>query len=514
MDILLAFNELDYNLASSLMSNIIPFALPLTPILPRVVGNLDYTQERRPLERINQLLATSDLEAQFIQASLGHRQPPTTAPADRMTPKQQVRFQEHSRRALRCNIARALLQVDYRGLAVRLADSPLYQWFCAVGELEVIQVPSKSTLQRYDAWVPTETLRPIMDQLLRAGRDEAPKLQLLQPLDLDRLFLDSTCLKAKIHFPVDWVLLRDGTRTVMKAVSLIRQQGLKQRMESPEKFIRRMNGLCIAMTQARRQPASKKQRKRVLRSMKRVVHAVAGHARRYRDLLDREWARTQWSRKQTEQVLKRLDGMLEQLPAAITQAHERIIGERPVKNADKMLSLYEPDLHVIVRGKAEAEVEFGNLLLLSESPAGLIADFQLFQDRVPADVSLLPESVERAEQALGQKLKGVGADRGFDSQANRACLEGKQIYNGICPKAPETLKQRLKQKKFVTAQRRRAQTEGRIGILKNNFLGRPLRAKGFVNRERAVAWAVLAHNLWVMARLPQRQVKEKQRKAA
>ena len=55
---------------------------------------------------------------------------------------------------------------------------------------------------------------------------------------------------------------------------------------------------------------------------------------------------------------------------------------------------------------------------------------------------------------------------------------------------------------FVGAQKRRAQTEWRIGILKNVFLQGVPRAKGFKNRELQVDWPVLAHNLWVAARLP------------
>jgi hypothetical protein len=53
------------------------------------------------------------------------------------------------------------------------------------------------------------------------------------------------------------------------------------------------------------------------------------------------------------------------LPRAQKQAHERIIGERKVANAEKILSLYEPDIQVLVRGNAGAEVEFGNKLLLA-----------------------------------------------------------------------------------------------------------------------------------------------------
>jgi len=39
--------------------------------------------------------------------------------------------------------------------------------------------------------------------------------------------------------------LRDATRTLMGSVRLIRDQGLKHRMEEPESFIGRINGLCI-----------------------------------------------------------------------------------------------------------------------------------------------------------------------------------------------------------------------------------------------------------------------------
>jgi hypothetical protein len=59
----------------------------------------------------------------------------------------------------------------------------------------------------------------------------------------------------------------------------------------------------------------------------------------------------------------------------------------------------------------------------------------------------------------------------------------------------------MKEEKFARLQRRRAQTEGRIGILKRNLLGRPMRAKGFEHRELALAWGVLTHNLWMLARM-------------
>ena len=85
--------------------------------------------------------------------------------------------------------------------------------------------------------------------------------------------------------------------------------------------------------------------------------------------------------------------------------------------------------------------------------------------------------------------------------------------NGICPRSVTVLQDRMQDEGFADIQRRRAQTEGRIGILKNNFLGPVLRNKGFESREREVAWAVLAHNLWVLARMLRAQEKERKKAA-
>jgi len=56
---------------------------------------------------------------------------------------------------------------------------------------------------------------------------------------------------------------------------------------------------------------SRRQRKRTLRQMDRLVGIVRQHARRYRQLLDQQWERTQWTRPQAEQVLRRMDQVLE-----------------------------------------------------------------------------------------------------------------------------------------------------------------------------------------------------------
>ena len=493
-------------------ATIIPFQPALPQVLPTIEGNVDYRELRDQLLRIEGLLIQSGLETQLLEKDLrrwlGQRK--------RISAKAQQNHQLHSQRALRCNIGRILLGEDYRGFAARLADSPLLQHFCVVSRVDVVKVPGKSTLQRYDLWWPEAEVRPLLCQLLSLGATAPAQLHVPEALNLESAFLDTTCLSANIHYPVDWVLLRDATRTLMKAVALIRAQGLKHRMEEPESFISRSNKLCIQMTHAgnrKDQAQSRRQRKQTLRQMDRLVGTVRNHARRYRLLLDEAWRQTDWTRPQAEQDLRRMDQVLEQLPRARAQARQRILAGQLVANEEKILSLYEPEVRVIVRKKPGAEVEFGNTLLLAENPQGLIIDWELFRQSAPADAQLLPRSVGRMEKAYGPKLKAVSADRGFDNEVNRVGLTTDGIYNAVCPRCPRQLKQRSRSWKFKRLQRRRAQTEGRIGIVKNVFLGQPLRSKGFEHRQLTVTWTVLVHNLWVLARL-QRAAAQPQRAAA
>ncbi len=193
---------------------------------------------------------------------------------------------------------------------------------------------------------------------------------LSQPLDLTQIFTDSMCVKAHFHFPVDWVLLRDAARSLLRAINTIRAQGLKQRMVEPQQLLKQTNGIII--------------------------------------------------------------------------------------------------------------------------------DWELFAEQPPSDSRLMDSIINRLEKYYGQ-IHSACADRGFSNQTNVALLKEKNIINAICPKSPKELQEKLTDPIFVSFQTRRSQTEARIGIFKNVFLGKPLRSRITKNKRYAINWCVLTHNLWVTA---------------
>ncbi len=90
------------------MHHILSHQTELRSSLPTIEGNVDYAEYRRQLRRIHELLVHGGVETDFVNAS----------------PRQQLLFQQHSVRALRCNIARTLLQESFRAMSARIADSP------------------------------------------------------------------------------------------------------------------------------------------------------------------------------------------------------------------------------------------------------------------------------------------------------------------------------------------------------------------------------------------------------
>ena len=492
------------------MRAIITYQPSLRPALPTVYGPHDYREYRRMFEHIDELLSSSGLVERFIELSVqeAYERSGSVNPA----------LLEHSERALRCMIAQMISGDSYRKFTQRLADSQVLQWFCRVGDVEQVTVPAKSTLQRYFKQVSHEPLNTLIYDFLRACNvavDETKEhpLGLEESLDFDAVYVDATCLKANIHFPVDWVLLVDAVRTLMKATLIIREHGLKHRMRRPEAFISEMNALDIKMSCSYRQVGSKKERKKTLRLMKKLVNKVASHARKHRDLLEAHQDEMEMPAGKIEQILVRIDNVLEQLPAAKRQAHERIIGGRQINNQEKLLSLYESDVNVIVRKKAGHKVEFGNLLTLAEQKDGLLVGWHLHQE-LTSDQNFIPTLLDTVHEGLGHKIKRLFTDRGYNSPTNTDYLQEQTIYNGICPQDPEQLTARKHSSVFIHGQKRRAATQGRISIFKNVFTSNPMHAKGFENRRQRVSWAVLTHNLWLIARKLREQELQKLHQAA
>ncbi len=481
---------------------------------PEIEGaSKDYRDFAELLERVDELLDKTGTENRLVRSAVKRLQG-----SGKRKKGWLARFREATVFQIRCTILRKFIATDFRAFSVMASDSSLIQWFLRKGHVDGFvgkvlgRGLSKSALERYDKVVPAGDIEDAVRMMCAAISADTwagrmPGLD--KPLDVRNLFADCTCLESNIHFPVDWVLLRDAVRTLVLAIKVIRKHGLRYRIRKPERFLTEINHLCMAMSATGRKKDGRKKRKKTLRAMCLVVECVRKHAVRYRDLLAKyRGSHTDLTEAEAAQVLGRIDGVLALLPAAVKQVRERMLGGRKVEDGKKVLSLYERGAHVIFRGKSGAQVEFGNTLYIAESPDGLIVDFAYFRDRAPAESDMLKDSLDRCIKYYGQ-VESVTTDRGFSSEESRnACLETGTV-NNILPRSPRLMAEAMEDESFRAAQKRRAQTEGRIGIVKNVFIGDTLSGKGYDHQRIEVAWSILAHNLWVLARLAVKAIREK-----
>ncbi|MGH8021075.1 MAG: hypothetical protein ACREIA_22895, partial [Opitutaceae bacterium] len=315
----------------------------LRPELTPVGPNKDYAQLRELIEDMDGLLRGSHLEAMALDFAVEGFETASV--------RQLRRRKDFALKALRVEILRTLLgNPSFREFSRTIASSDLLAGFCGVLRLDGIKGIAKSTLERASKFFRGEQLRWMHQVLVEmsAEPDRAAELGLEAALPADICLIDSTCLEANIHYPVDWVLLRDVSTTLLKATRLIRGAGLLARMPcEPDAFARRMNRLCLEMTHTRRRADARRSRKRVLREMKHLLRVIGGHARRHRDRLEAGYSSTEYSQAQAARIIGRIDAMLEALPQVIDQAHERIIGGRQAPSKEKILSVHETDIHVL-----------------------------------------------------------------------------------------------------------------------------------------------------------------------
>ena len=473
-----------------------------------------YREHREELEAMDDILSRSGLDDFMLEQALKRRRKQSTD--EKSYCRGLDAFVARARSSFRISILRALNELQsVRKMEISLGSNSLEQWFCYLPNFEKIQSSSKSSIDRSKNFFTSEDLQAAFRMLLEKAsacpENYDPILESAMnaigfemPANLLEVWYDSACMATNIHFPTDWVQLGDCCRSLLKTIGTIRNHGILNRMPAGASaaLLSELNQLLIAFGNARRRKDSKKLRKKILRALKKFADRCAHHAKKHRELLlaHRE-EKTELSEGQANLLIRNLDNILSQLPTIKKQARDRIIGGRRIKSDEKILSVYEPDIKVILRGKSGAEVEFGNQLMIGENRDGLITYYELYDD-VKNDWSRLPQALIQTERNIDQKLKLIVGDRGFSEAKTETQIEKNHpnSANHICPKSTKRHNEKRKEPGFPESQKRRAQTEARIAILTNNYQrGRSL-SKGIESQRMELHWVMLAHNLRLLAR--------------
>ncbi len=226
------------------------------------------------------------------------------------------------------------------------------------------------------------------------------------PTHKGELLLDATVSPQDIAYPTDLKLLNDGREISEKIIDFLHAPGEKKPRTYRQKA--RKEFLHVAQNKNPRIKTVRKAIGKQLRYLKRNIFHINGMLDRFGVFpLPKKLHRQFW-------VIQTLyDQQLE------------MFTQRKHSVDDRIVSIHQPHVRPIVRGKAGAKVEFGSKLHLS------LVDGFAFVDTISWDAfnegSHMIEYVEKYKTRFGFYPEKVLADMIYCTRANRRWLKDRQI---------------------------------------------------------------------------------------
>lgn len=249
------------------------------------------------------------------------------------------------RQALGALIIQRRMGLSDRALVKAIAENPYYQFFLGLEAFTPKCPFTYSTLALFRRRIDAEFLRKANDTFLAGasptpehsgGKAETPT----EDGNAGTMILDATCSPSNIRYPQDFSLLneaREKTDAMIDALHAASGDAVR-----PRTYRRVLRAAYLDMAKSKKRPT------KALRSLiRRLLCALKRNLGHIDSYLDKGLA-----------LNRRQQATLETIRTLYAQQRE-MYGNRTHRVADRIVSIAQPYIRPIVRGKAKAPVEFG-----------------------------------------------------------------------------------------------------------------------------------------------------------
>lgn len=295
-----------------------------------------------------------------------------------------------------------------------------------------------------------------------------------------QLIVDASCTPCDIRYPTDLSLLNEAREHTEHIIDLLYAQVREQVSQKPRTYRRKARQQYLHIA---------KQRQVSYKARRKAVGQQLHYLRRNLAHIDQLIAAGASLVQLDKQLYRKL-----LVTSELFRQQQWMYQHRQRRIDDRLVSIAQPHVRPIVRGKAGTPVEFGTKIAIS------CVDGYVFLDHLDwnnfNESSDLPEQIERFKRRFGHYPASVHADQIYRTRANRKyCqergirLSGKPLGR---PKASEQLQHQQQAQADAAV---RNQVEGKFGVGKRRFsLGRVM-AKLASTAETAIAVTFLVMNL-------------------
>ena len=380
----------------------------------------------------------------------------------------------------------------------QIRENPYLQFFLGLSEYSDKAPFEASMLVHFRKRLHRELIGQINEAIVKQSCENEPPQQETavsssDPMDEDnddeeppsashagQLIIDASCAPVDIHYPTDLGLLNEAREQTEHIIDFLYEQVREQVAQKPRTYRRKARQQYLHI--AKQRQVKRKARRKAIGQQLRYLRRNLSHI----DILIAAGASLAQLDKQLYRKLLVIRELFRQQQWMYQQRQRRI--------DDRIVSIAQPHVRPIVRGKAGTPVEFGAKIVISCVNGYVFLehlDWNNFNESTH-----LPEQIERFKQRFGHYPASVYADQIYRTRANHQyCREQGIRLSGKPLGRPKQSEQADIQKQAQADAAIRNQVEGKFGVSKRRFSLARVMAKLAPTAETAITMTFLVMNL-------------------
>ena len=394
------------------------------------------------------------------------------------------------RMALGALIIKEMLGISDRETVEQIKENSYLQYFIGMESYSSEAAFNASTMVHFRKKIGMELINKINKEIVKNVEDVVSE----KKENEGKLLLDATCTPADIKYPTDIGILNDAREKTEKIIDKLYEEIKEKRKEKPRTYREVARKEYLAIAKKRR--VSKKERRKGTKKQLGYIKRNLSHIEK----MIEEGAKLEKLTKKEQEELVTIGKVYEQQ----LEMYEK----KTNKVENRIVSVSQPHVRPIVRGKAGKAVEFGAKISASNVNGFVFLD-KLSWDNYNESGDL-QERIEEYKRETGCYPESVHVDKIYRTKANRAyCKERGIRMSGPPLGRPPKEVSKEKKKEARSDERVRNAIEGKFGQGKRRFsLGRVM-AKLPETSETVIAMNFLVMNLSSLLQKTKKEAKSK-----
>ena len=366
---------------------------------------------------------------------------------------------------LRLALGACIIQAEYgysdEEITLQIQENPYLQYFCGYPGYDDEHLPFDPSLMVYfRKRLTPEVLGEINEMIIRDAKarqeQEADTQQQENDNDDDAtppadgggnsgtLIVDATCAPSNIRFPQDVSLLNEARENAEQIIDILQEQSAEKK---PRTYRNKAHKDSLKYMRSRKH-SEKKTREAIrkqLQYLRRDLSSIDSMLESGLKLPEKQWARLETIQKIYEQQKYMYDNHTHSVP-------------------DRIVSVSQPFIRPIVRGKAGKPVEFGAKLDISVSDGWTRLECWSFN--AYNEATKLIETIERYREREGHYPERVLADKIYRNRENLSyCKQHGIRLSGPALGRPKKDEQRDRRQSYID-QNERIEVERQFSLAK------------------------------------------------